>query len=195
MSVLESNFLITRIVLDCAYTLILFFLRVNCYFCTVCISVLLHIVVCVCLREKEKRSPSEKCCSPIMVQNIDPIHLCHLLDRSSFSGDDDDSASMFEESETENPHARDSFRSNTHGSGQPSQRWAMRSVPPHLFLNYYLDERKALFFHSVGLVTLISLANLPAAQLLWSTFCSLLFSSLGKLPLLDDDSCLRGSKS
>ncbi|DAA28694.1 cyclic nucleotide-gated channel alpha-1 [Bos taurus] len=41
---------------------------------------------------------------------------------SSFSGDDDDSASMFEESETENPHARDSFRSNTHGSGQPSQR-------------------------------------------------------------------------
>ena len=57
-----------------------------------------------------------------MVQNVDPIHLCHLLDRSSFSGDDDDSASMFEESETENPHARDSFRSNTHGSGQPSQR-------------------------------------------------------------------------
>uniref|UniRef100_A0A4W2FIE9 Cyclic nucleotide-gated channel alpha-1 n=1 Tax=Bos indicus x Bos taurus TaxID=30522 RepID=A0A4W2FIE9_BOBOX len=41
---------------------------------------------------------------------------------SSFSDDDDDSASMFEESESENPHARDSFRSNTHGSGQPSQR-------------------------------------------------------------------------
>ncbi|KAI4572411.1 hypothetical protein MJG53_005905 [Ovis ammon polii x Ovis aries] len=41
---------------------------------------------------------------------------------SSFSDDDDDSASIFEESESENPHARDSFRSDTHGSGQPSQR-------------------------------------------------------------------------
>uniref|UniRef100_A0A452EI76 Cyclic nucleotide-gated channel alpha-1 n=1 Tax=Capra hircus TaxID=9925 RepID=A0A452EI76_CAPHI len=41
---------------------------------------------------------------------------------SSFSDDDDDSASIFEESESENPHARDSCRSNTHGSGQPSQR-------------------------------------------------------------------------
>uniref|UniRef100_A0A8C2NWM4 Cyclic nucleotide-gated channel alpha-1 n=2 Tax=Capra hircus TaxID=9925 RepID=A0A8C2NWM4_CAPHI len=40
---------------------------------------------------------------------------------SSFSDDDDDSASIFEESESENPHARDSCRSNTHGSGQPSQ--------------------------------------------------------------------------
>lgn len=178
--------------LDCAYTLILF-LRVNCYFCTACISVLLHIVVCVCLREK--RSPSEKCRSPIMVQNIDLIHLCHLLDHSSFSDDDDDSASIFEESESENPHARDSFRSDTHGSGQPSQRWAMWSVPPHLSLNYYLDERKALFVHLVGLATLISLANLPATQLLWSTFCSLLFSPLGNLPPPDDNLCSRGSKS
>lgn len=122
MEVLESNFLITCIVLDCAFTLILFFLSVNCYFCTVHISVLLHIVLCVCLREKEKRSPSEKCCSPIMAQNVDLIHLCHLLDRSSCSDDDDDSASIFEESESENPHARDSFRSNTHRSRQPSQR-------------------------------------------------------------------------
>ncbi|XP_057582851.1 cGMP-gated cation channel alpha-1 isoform X1 [Hippopotamus amphibius kiboko] len=40
---------------------------------------------------------------------------------SSFS-DDDDSASTFDESEGENPHARDSFRSNTHRRGQPSQR-------------------------------------------------------------------------
>uniref|UniRef100_A0A8W4F859 Cyclic nucleotide-gated channel alpha-1 n=1 Tax=Sus scrofa TaxID=9823 RepID=A0A8W4F859_PIG len=40
---------------------------------------------------------------------------------SSFS-DDDDSASMFEESESETPHGRDSFRSNTYGKGQPSQR-------------------------------------------------------------------------
>uniref|UniRef100_A0A8C7EQT3 Uncharacterized protein n=2 Tax=Neovison vison TaxID=452646 RepID=A0A8C7EQT3_NEOVI len=43
---------------------------------------------------------------------------------SSFSDDDegdDDSASMFEESENENPHARDSRRHNTHRGG-PSQR-------------------------------------------------------------------------
>uniref|UniRef100_F6TI96 Cyclic nucleotide-gated channel alpha-1 n=1 Tax=Equus caballus TaxID=9796 RepID=F6TI96_HORSE len=40
---------------------------------------------------------------------------------SSFS-DDDDSASMFEESENENPPAGDSFRKNSHSRGQPSQR-------------------------------------------------------------------------
>ncbi|XP_076993248.1 cyclic nucleotide-gated channel alpha-1 [Tamandua tetradactyla] len=40
---------------------------------------------------------------------------------SSFS-DDDDSASVFEESENENLHARDSFRNNSHGRGETSQR-------------------------------------------------------------------------
>lgn len=52
---------------------------------------------------------------------------------------------MFEESESETPHGRDSFRSNTYGKGQPSQRWAVWSTPPRLFLNYYLDERKLFY--------------------------------------------------
>lgn len=59
-----------------------------------------------------------------MVSNLDLTHLCLLLDHSSFSDDDegdDDSASMFEESENENPHARDSCRHNSHRGG-PSQR-------------------------------------------------------------------------
>lgn len=40
---------------------------------------------------------------------------------SSFS-DDDDSASISEESENESPHAKGTFRTNSHGKEGPSQR-------------------------------------------------------------------------
>ncbi|XP_058526119.1 cGMP-gated cation channel alpha-1 isoform X2 [Ochotona princeps] len=56
-----------------------------------------------------------------MVGSIVLIPVCLLLDHSSFS-DDDDSASISEESENESPHERGTFRTNSHGKEGPSQR-------------------------------------------------------------------------
>lgn len=50
------------------------------------------------------------------------------MNHSSFS-EDDDSASVFEDSGSENPCARDSFRNYSHRKGRPSQRWVVWSIP------------------------------------------------------------------
>lgn len=84
----------------------------------------------------------------------------------------------------------------SHTEGEDGHRGEQYDLSPYLFLNHYLYERKVFYsFHLVVLAN--ALATQPLCRISGETwyFCSLLFFSLGKLPLPEDYSCPWGSKS